>query len=213
MNLEHIARSLGIKWLLEGDSNPRLTYADCKIIPLLGKEFTSGFCLGEYSYDNSDKTTLGKLIHCFKYKSDQKAGEILADLIAELIKEKYSAAEAIETVPPSFTSRIFQPIDYLTELVSSKTGLPWLKDVLSRTRLSKRQKDLRSWSEKKRNVKGLFKVNNGESVRAKKIVVLDDVYDSGATLDEICSVLKQDKAYIIGVVAVARTGFRQYGLP
>jgi len=197
----------------EREALPQLSYQDCSVLPLHGSGFDSGFCLGDYSYENSERTQLGKLIYRFKYKESQEAGNILADLTGELIKEKFTTVDTLITVPPSFTPRVFQPLDFLAAQVSSKTGLSWEKGLLYRTRLSKPQKELRSKSDKKQNVLGLFKLKNAGAIRGKRVLLLDDIYDSGATLLEICSVLKQGGAYNIGVVTLAKTGFDQYGLP
>jgi len=197
----------------EEEKLPELSYQDCSVLPLHRSGFDSGFCLGDYSYMDSEKTSLGKLIYRFKYEANQQAGNILADLASELIKERFSTAEILVTVPPSFRPRVFQPLSFLAEKVSSKTGLKWQKEILARTRLSKPQKELRSKSEKRQNVSGLFKLKNAGAIKGKKVLLLDDIYDSGATLSEICSVLKQGGAYNIGVVTLAKTGFDQYGLP
>lgn len=197
----------------EREALPQLSYRDCSILSLPGHGFDSGFCLGDYSYDDFERTSLGKLIYRFKYKRSQEAGNILADLASELIKEKFTRVDILINVPPSFTPRVFQPLDFLAEKVSSKTGLKWQKDILARTRLSKPQKELTSKSEKRQNVSGLFKLKNAGVIKGKSVLLLDDIYDSGATLSEICSVLKQGGAYNIVVVTLTRTRFDQYGLP
>ena len=197
----------------ETEALPRLSYQDCSILPLHGSRFDSGFCLGDYSYENSEKTVLGKLVYQFKYRANQETGQVLANLVSELVKDKFASAEVLVSVPPSFTPRIFQPADFLAEKVSLKTGLTWEKYILYRTRLSKSQKDIRNKSEKRRNIAGMFKLKDAEPIRGKKVLLLDDIYDTGASIAEICSVLKQGGAYNIGVVTLAKTGFDQYGLP
>ena len=213
MSLKEIVRSLKLEWLFEENLLLKLGYSDCRILPLKGKGFETGFCLGEYSYDNSGRTALGKLIYNFKYKSNQDAGKILAGLVSQLIKEKFGQSQILVSVPPSFTSRVFQPISFLAEGVSFKTGISWEKDILGRTRLCQCQKELRSHWEKRKNVSDLFKLNQPKSVRDKMVLLLDDIYDSGATLAEICRVLRLSGAYNIGAVTLAKTGFEHYGLP
>ena len=46
------------------------------------------------------------------------------------------------------------------------------------------QKHLTSLSEKKENVRGAFKVRRAELIRGRQVLIVDDVYDSGATLEE-----------------------------
>jgi ComF family protein len=202
-----------LAWLWEEDPNPKFSYQECRILPLRGRYFNDGFCLGDYSYENSKRTKLGKLIYNFKYKGDKKAGDILSNLLTELIKTRLNPPDILVTVPPAVVSRVFQPTSYLTEIVSLFTGIPWNKGLIVRTRQCGMQKKLSRMSEKVRNVANLFQLEGGNKVKGKKVLVLDDIYDSGATVNEICRVLKSKGAYYIGVVTLAKTGFDQYGLP
>ena len=177
-----------------------------------GKYFNDGFCLGDYSYENSGRTKLGKLIYNFKYKGDTEAGTMLAELLTKLIQTKFTGLDVLTTVPPSAVSRIFQPVQYLSRMVSIQSNLSWESALLFRTKLSGGQKRIRSRFAKAKNVANLFQLKEENKVRGKRILLLDDIYDSGATVNEICRVLKSKGAHYIGVVTLAKTGFDQYGL-
>ena len=54
------------------------------------------------------------------------------------------------------------------------------------------------------NIKGAFAVTNPEKVRGKRILIVDDVITTGATIREVSKVLMRSKAKSVEVIAVAR---------
>jgi ComF family protein len=54
------------------------------------------------------------------------------------------------------------------------------------------------------NIKGAFAVTNPEKVRGRRILIVDDVITTGATIREISKVLIRAKAKSVEVIAVAR---------
>ena len=72
-----------------------------------------------------------------------------------------------------------------------------IKDTPSQTQSSGR--------ERAENMKGAFKVENKLSIKGKSILLIDDVYTSGATAMECASVLKRAGAKFVYVLCVAHT--------
>lgn len=85
---------------------------------------------------------------------------------------------------------------------ANKTCLP---DGLSRKRHTIPQKGL-SRSERHSNVRGAFAVTprHAEKIKGKNIMVIDDVFTSGATLNECARVLKRADAANVFVLTLAR---------
>jgi predicted amidophosphoribosyltransferase len=54
------------------------------------------------------------------------------------------------------------------------------------------------------NVRGAFLVNQPEIIRGKKILLLDDVFTTGATLNECSRILKEAGAARVSVLTLAR---------
>ncbi len=65
-----------------------------------------------------------------------------------------------------------------------------------------------SFKERRENVRGLFKLN-GE-VKGKRILIFDDVFTTGATVNEISRLLKEKGAEKVFVYTVAYTPLRSY---
>jgi predicted amidophosphoribosyltransferase len=55
-----------------------------------------------------------------------------------------------------------------------------------------------------RNVRGAFALRAGRTVAGKRVVIIDDVLTTGATVEECARVLKRAGAASIGVLTLAR---------
>jgi ATP-dependent DNA helicase RecQ len=152
---------------------------------------------------------VGRLLYRFKYQFDQNAGVILADLAAELINSRnlLRSSDFIVTIPPSFTSRPFDPVSFLAERISKRTGIRWERDVIKRTRITKLQKRILDKAGKEENVISTFRLNNSPSISEKKILLLDDLYDSGATVNQISQILRKARADKIFALVLAKTRY------
>ncbi|MCK4384965.1 MAG: ComF family protein [candidate division Zixibacteria bacterium] len=207
-----ILSGLGFGWLLKPDQKiEKLPLSSLNVIPLLGS-LDFGFALGQYSEpkgSQTEKTQVGRLLYGFKYQFDQSAGVILADLAAELINSQnlLKSSDFIVTVPPSFTSRPFDPVSFLAERISQGTGIYWEKDVIKRTRITAQQKRFFRKELKEENVELAFSLNDPQLVNDKKILLFDDLYASGSTINQISQILRQAKADKIFVLVLAKTRY------
>ncbi len=211
-NTKRILGRLGFGWLFESKQEiEKITLTDLNVIPLKGN-FDFGYALGLYSESKNahrEKTPVGGLLQRFKYQFNQDAGVILADLAAEWINSRnlLRSSDFMVTVPPSFTSRPFDPISFLAERISFSTGIRWEKGVIKRTRITGQQKRIFNRELKKENVISTFRLNNPLLVSGKKILLLDDLYDSGATINQISQILRQAKADKIFALVLAKTSY------
>jgi predicted amidophosphoribosyltransferase len=211
-NIKRFLDRLELGWSFESRQEiEKITLTDLNIIPLKGS-FDFGYALGLYSEPKNahrEKTPVGGLLHRFKYQFDQVAGAILADLAAELIncRNLLRSSDFMVTVPPSFTSRPFDPISFLAERISLGTRIRWEEGVIKRTRITKLQKRILDKEAKKENVTSAFRLNNPLLVSGKKILLLDDLYDSGVTINQISQILRQAGTDKIFVLVLAKTGY------
>ena len=78
------------------------------------------------------------------------------------------------------------------------------EDALFREKHAEPQAKLKKKEEKRRNIEGVFSVKNGEKIKNKKIILLDDVATSLATMEEAAKVLKQNGVKEIWGLVVAK---------
>ena len=78
----------------------------------------------------------------------------------------------------------------------------WLKSelILAKIKETPAQVEL-SEEERKENIRNAFSIKNGGQILGKKILLVDDVYTTGATMEECARVLKKAGAKeVIGIV-------------
>lgn len=123
---------------------------------------------------------------------------------AELIEE----ADMIIPVPlhaRRLWKRRYNQSAVLAEELGKRCGKQHLPDGLLRMRATVPQKGM-SRKERRDNVKGAFAVNGRylTALPGKNILLVDDVYTSGATLNECAKTLKKHGAAKVSVLTIAR---------
>jgi len=96
--------------------------------------------------------------------------------------------------------RGFNQAEELAKELSIFLKIPLIPNCLIKTKESLPQIDL-SEEERKKNVKGVFLCKNPNQIKEKKVFLIDDIYTTGATMEECAKVLKEAGAEeIIGIV-------------
>jgi predicted amidophosphoribosyltransferase len=86
--------------------------------------------------------------------------------------------------------------------VAASTGLVLLRDTVVRDIDTPKLAGMRA-RQRRRSVRGIFRCT--EEMAGKRVLVIDDVMTSGATLDELARALKQRGAANVTNLVVART--------
>jgi adenine/guanine phosphoribosyltransferase-like PRPP-binding protein len=152
---------------------------------------------------NWSRSQIGELAFRLKYQQDQS---VLPALVEHLLAfcaahPELTNVDAVVPIPPS-TPRGFDPVGALAGALGTRLDRPvW--PVLTKTRPSAPQKEMRTLAQKQANVAGAFALK--EQVHGKRLLVLDDLYDSGATLEETTRVLHQGGAVYVYVLTLTRT--------
>jgi ComF family protein len=136
-----------------------------------------------------------ELIHRFKYGKKIPLGRRLGQRLGETINEDSSFLKSDFLIPvplhkSRYRERGFNQSDIVAEGISKITGLSVLKNVLKRKKNTKDQTDF-SREQREENVRGAFVVAEPEMINGKKIILVDDVITTGATLSECARMLKQ----------------------
>ena len=112
-------------------------------------------------------------------------------ILYELIKENKIEAEAIVFIPSSkraLKDRGFNQCEFLAKEISRRSDIKIYKDIIKAKNI-KEQKTL-SKEDRIKNVKDAFKIKDKNNIKGKKIILLDDVITTGATLFECEKILK-----------------------
>ena len=170
----------------------------CRDVPL---RFDASISLG--NYQGLLKAMVLELKRGGRESLALQLGRLLG---ARLLRQEFfDSADLLLPVPIHWRRRLvrgFHAAGVIAEGVRSSTGLP-IGDVLQCQRLTEKQGTL-TGQKRFRNVKNAFQLRPLVSVEGSRIVVVDDVMTSGATLSELANVLKKAGAKSVHCAVVAR---------
>lgn len=159
-----------------------------------------------YSYDNE---VLKKAIHGLKYKFVEDLARSLGKLLIgelEKIRDQIKGEQILIPVPlheKRFLERGFNQAELLTLEISKFFGWPVENRVLARTKRTASQVSL-TGDKRRENICGAFAVVNFSKILNKKIILIDDVLTTGATMEECAKVLKRAGAGEVLGIALAK---------
>ena len=87
--------------------------------------------------------------------------------------------------------------------ISSKEKIKLGDNVMSKVKNNNTQSKLNK-EERAQNVKNVYKITNNKEIIDKNILLIDDIYTTGATLNECSKMLKQAGAKMIDVLTIAK---------
>ena len=174
------------------------------------KRFQIARSAGIYKY------TLMAVIHCFKYKGKTQLARPLGTLLFTAFINLWDkmSIDLIVPVPlhvKKLRMRGFNPSFLLVkEWVGIakflNVGLPDIPidiNVLERRRWTEPQTGL-GRKERLANIKNAFNISNDSKITGKRILLVDDVYTTGATVNECAKVLLKGGAGHVDVLTLAR---------
>jgi ComF family protein len=103
----------------------------------------------------------------------------------------------------SLRERGFNQAHLLSLAVSKRFGVPVRRSCLAKIRHTRPQSGLNR-QERLTNLKGAFKVKDPGAVKGKNILIVDDVYTTGATVSKAAGALKEAGASKIEVAVLAK---------
>jgi ComF family protein len=148
-------------------------------------------------YDGS----LRAIIHALKYDGRRSLAGPLADLIRSDCGNLIAASDLVVPVPLHARRRRERGFNQAEEL-AVKLGLP-CRSVLRRKRATPSQTDLPA-ARRHANVRDAFSVSRGVSISGLRVLLVDDVCTTGATLEACAQVLKAGGAANVRAVTAAR---------
>src|SRR5574341_159625 len=148
---------------------------------------------------------LREAVHVFKYRPCRSLGKPLARWMAGHVRLGQSIAVVMPV--PLHVSRLrergFNQALFLAHGVCEVHGLHLSLDNLGRVRPTRPQVEL-SGEERVVNVAGAFALRRPGEIAGKSILLVDDVFTTGATLNECARVLKDAGASRVMALTLAR---------
>jgi ATP-dependent DNA helicase RecQ len=168
------------------------------IVESNGSKIVNGVAASYYGFSN-----VGSAIHRSKYEGGGDFPDFLLRLLLKAFRKKFGQEkfDLILYVPPTKSGGLVK--NFATK-VSQVLNIP-ISHNLIKLRQTREQKVFENSYLKSDNVKGAFSLSTPNMVNGKSIILVDDIFDSGATIKEIGRLLTKSGAIKIAPIVIART--------
>ena len=200
----------------------QIKYLTRSLCPICGMAFFDspsenhlcGNCLEKKPYFSyaravaSYETIILDTIHKFKYGRDLAIGSALASFLADypfpdFDFQSYSLLFPVPLHIKKLRERGFNQSLILANALGKKRRVDVNFSLLKRRKFTLTQTGLNK-KERQQNIKGAFEVKDKKKVAGKNIILIDDVYTTGATLNECAKTLRKAGAHQVAVLTLAR---------
>ncbi|MEW5424262.1 ComF family protein [Amorphus sp. 3PC139-8] len=149
-----------------------------------------------------------RLVHALKYRNRQETAILMGRMMARAGQEILADTDLIVPIPLHRTRlllRGFNQSAALAKVVARETNRPLSLDGLLRVRATRHQVGL-SAQERESNVRGAFRIRPEAAIEitGRRLLLVDDVFTSGATVTAAVRALKRAGAASVDVLVFAR---------
>nr|WP_199188494.1 ComF family protein [Haliangium sp. UPWRP_2] len=150
---------------------------------------------------------VAELLYKLKYQGDQSAVPTIVATAAAFLAPHRQKFDLLIPVPPS-TPRAVQPVLVLADAIGAAIGLP-VSNCIRTTRSTTQLKGVTEPEERRKLLDGLYAVD-ALNAAGKNILLFDDLFRSGATMNAITDVLlNQGKVASVSVLTITKTRSNQ----
>ena len=151
--------------------------------------------------------TGGRLVRRFKFDGDAAAGRLLAREMADAVHGVALGRATLVPVPlhrARRRQRGFDQAAWLARRIGQRLGIPVAVGALARIRATTPQGSAVVLS-RAANVRGAFAVRGVGAVRGRDVVLVDDVFTTGATARECARLLRRSGARSVAILVACRS--------
>ncbi|MBR3888708.1 MAG: ComF family protein [Clostridia bacterium] len=140
----------------------------------------------------------------YKFENKRYLAKSFGDLLAYRLKQYNLCADLVVPVPIHYKrdlARGYNQSAYIAKFVGELIDIPVNKNILVKIKYNQKQ-SLLDVNSRKENVKNVYSVVKGNLVKDKKILLIDDIFTTGSTVNECSRVLKEAGAKEVIVATV-----------
>ena len=176
----------------------------------LDKHTVSSVFIGysEYGHPQFDttRTPVGEAVFQLKYRGDFDQVKPLAKAVVQNIVPHFPEIGLVMPAPASTTLQR-QPVHEIASSVAERMDVPLFDNLIERSAVAANTSSLKNFNtreEKDEALKGRYLLNKPITKKGSwNVLVVDDLYHTGATMDAVCSLLTQyDKIFGVYVAAL-----------
>jgi len=153
---------------------------------------------------------LKECIHLFKYYGEEKLTEPLGELLIDYLAKNQEFEKKVDLIIPvplhknDLKRRGFNQSVLLGRVIGNYFSIPLKEEVLIKKKLTPSQVNL-SKKEREKNILRAFSIERTEEIKDKNILILDDIFTTGSTVEECAKELMKAHANNIFVLTLARS--------
>lgn len=137
---------------------------------------------------DSQRSTIGELLYRLKYRRDRTVLNEIVEVAANFITNEWKIKiEAIVPVPPSKSNRSVQPVIEVAKGISTRLRIP-CSEAIVKAKATPELKNVFDYQKRQELLREAFGIKN-LALKGKDILLFDDLFRSGATLNAITRLL------------------------
>jgi len=172
---------------------------------------TDSVYIGDDSYGHpqyqTTRSEIGELIFRLKYRGEEASIAPLCDAAYGLVKSRAWQVDMIIGVPPSRPGRRIQPVLLLADAMGNALGVEVCKDCIKKVKSTAELKTVYEYQKRLELLADAYAVAANKT-KGRNVLLLDDLYRSGATLEAVSKSLK-DAGQVGRLFALAFTRTRK----
>ena len=199
IRFEHDPRCMKCGRTLDGGvyGTEQVLCRDCEVHPHL---YDHGYPLAEYH-------SVAQAIFRMKYAGRRQNAEFFGDEIVRRLGQEILALQADALVPvplhrARFKKRGYNQAADVARAISRRLGIPVREDLIARVKNTAPMKQSDERQKRRNNLKNAFQLQAND-VKYKRIIIVDDIYTSGSTIDAVAEEFRKAGASGIFFVTVA----------
>ncbi|MGI6717592.1 MAG: ComF family protein [Bacteroidales bacterium] len=146
-----------------------------------------------YFLDFRKHSIVQSIIHKLKYKNSKQIGEFLGEMAVKKTPNVFSGVDIIIPVPlhkKKLNKRGYNQSVCIAQGISKQIKKPIISNSLIKIKFTETQTHKNKY-ERGKNIKDSFKVVNTKDIIGLNVLVVDDVFTTGATVSECIKVLSK----------------------
>lgn len=160
----------------------------------------------EYGHDryNNTRSEMGELVYQLKYQHDQTVVNKIVDLLGGI--KGFQTMDVAIPIPPSNTARRDQPVITIATEFGRRFNIDVCLDALYKSGNSQELKSITDPDKRQEALRSTMKLSDKYDFSGKNVLLLDDLYRSGSTLNVATELLyTQGKARNVYVLTMTKT--------
>jgi predicted amidophosphoribosyltransferase len=168
---------------------------------IVRSEFTGYDERGHAMFD-TERTELGELLYQLKYRGDTTALSKIVGVACDFIAGWKIKPDCVIPVPPSRKGRRVQPVVEIARGIAANLKIGLCEKSVVKVKETPELKNITDYEERVNQLNGAYDIGDA-SLNGKTVLVVDDLYRSGATLNALAEALhrkgKVKKSYVLAL--------------